>query len=70
MPHPRLLRVSEVANKFRVTHSTVRRWAKAGKLTTVRTLGGHHRFMPREVDAFLSPYCPTCAQPITYCECR
>ena len=36
-----LLTPSEVATLFRVDPKTVTRWAKAGKLTSIRTLGGH-----------------------------
>ncbi|HET8582175.1 MAG TPA: helix-turn-helix domain-containing protein, partial [Jatrophihabitans sp.] len=35
-----LLTPSEVATLFRVDPKTVTRWAKAGKLTSIRTLGG------------------------------
>jgi excisionase family DNA binding protein len=34
---------------FRVDPKTVTRWAKAGKLTSIRTLGGHRRFELAEV---------------------
>jgi len=36
-----LLTPAEVATMFRVDPKTVTRWAKAGKLTSIRTLGGH-----------------------------
>jgi excisionase family DNA binding protein len=39
-----LLTPAEVATMFRVDPKTVTRWAKAGKLTSIRTLGGHRRF--------------------------
>ena len=38
-----LLTPSEVAALFRVDPKTVTRWAKAGKLTAIKTLGGHRR---------------------------
>jgi len=45
MPHnDELLTPGEVAAMFRVTPKTVTRWAEAGKLPVVRTLGGHRRF--------------------------
>ena len=44
-----LLTPGEVASLFRVTPKTVTRWAEAGKLDAVRTLGGHRRFPVREV---------------------
>ncbi|MFZ4497916.1 MAG: BldC family transcriptional regulator, partial [Candidatus Nanopelagicales bacterium] len=39
-----LLTPAEVAALFRVDPKTVTRWAKAGKLTCIRTLGGHRRY--------------------------
>ena len=39
-----LLTPAEVAALFRVDPKTVTRWAKAGKLTSLRTLGGHRRY--------------------------
>lgn len=44
-----LLTPSEVAAMFRVNPKTVTRWARSGKLTAVRTLGGHRRFHAEEV---------------------
>ena len=44
-----LLTPSEVAAMFRVDPKTVTRWAKAGKLTSIRTLGGHRRYRQSEV---------------------
>ena len=43
-----LLTPAEVATMFRVDPKTVTRWAKAGKLTSVRTLGGHRRYRETE----------------------
>jgi len=40
-----LLTPAEVAAMFRVDPKTVTRWAKAGKLSSVRTLGGHRRYL-------------------------
>ena len=44
-----LLTPSEVAALFRVNPKTVTRWARAGKLTAIRTLGGHRRFRISEI---------------------
>ena len=44
-----LLTPSEVAAMFRVNPKTVTRWARAGKLTAIRTLGGHRRFRVSEI---------------------
>ena len=48
-----LLTPAEVAALFRVNAKTVTRWARAGKLSAVRTLGGHRRFRRDEVEAQL-----------------
>ena len=60
-----LLTPQEVAAMFRVDSKTVTRWAKAGKLTCIRTLGGHRRFREAEVRALLAglepdSHCPQC----------
>src|SRR5690349_17969189 len=44
-----LLTPAEVATMFRVDPKTVTRWAKSGKLTSIRTLGGHRRYREAEV---------------------
>jgi excisionase family DNA binding protein len=51
--HEILLTPSEVASLFRVDPKTVTRWAKSGKLTSIRTLGGHRRYKESEVKALL-----------------
>jgi excisionase family DNA binding protein len=48
-----LLTPAEVATMFRVDPKTVTRWAKAGKLTSIRTLGGHRRYRESEVRSLL-----------------
>lgn len=45
----RLMTPAEVATEFRVDPKTVTRWAKSGKLSSVRTLGGHRRYKESEV---------------------
>ena len=49
-----LLTPSEVATLFRVDPKTVTRWAKAGKLSSIRTLGGHRRYRESEVRELLA----------------
>jgi excisionase family DNA binding protein len=44
-----LLTPSEVAALFRVNPKTVTRWARSGKLSAIRTLGGHRRFRASEI---------------------
>ena len=49
-----LLTPSEVAAMFRVNPKTVTRWARAGKISAIRTLGGHRRYRETEVRALLA----------------
>ena len=53
MPESELLTPGEVAVMFRVSPKTVTRWSRAGKISAVRTLGGHRRFRASEVRRFL-----------------
>jgi excisionase family DNA binding protein len=50
----RLLKGAEVARMFGVTSQAVSKWAKAGKLTEIRTPGGQYRYREVEVQAWLS----------------
>ena len=43
----------EVAVLFRVDPKTVTRWAKGGKLASIRTLGGHRRYRSSDVRSLL-----------------
>ncbi len=53
-PRDRLLTPGEVAQLFRVDPKTVTRWAAAGRISSIRTPGGHRRFRETEVRALLS----------------
>lgn len=55
-PTNALLTPAEVAAAFRVDPKTVTRWAKAGKLRSIRTLGGHRRYLEAEVREMLSGF--------------
>jgi excisionase family DNA binding protein len=46
-----------------VDPKTVTRWAKAGKLSSIRTLGGHRRYRASEVQALLQSQAPLRGQP-------
>lgn len=48
-----LLTPAEVAKLFRVDPKTVTRWAQSGKLSSIRTLGGHRRYRRAEVELLL-----------------
>lgn len=43
-PSREYLRTAEVAELLHVSSKTISRWAREGKLPSVRTLGGHRRF--------------------------
>lgn len=50
-----LMTPAEVALAFGVDPKTVARWARSGKLSHVRTLGGHRRYLRSEIDVLLNP---------------
>lgn len=54
LPEDFLLTPAEVARLFRVDPKTVTRWAKAGRLQSIRTIGGHRRFLAADIRAHLS----------------
>ena len=49
-----LLTPSEVATLFRVNPKTVTRWARAGHISCIKTLGGHRRFKASEIKKLLA----------------
>jgi excisionase family DNA binding protein len=53
MAENELLTPAEVAVMFRVNPKTVTRWARAGRISAVRTLGGHRRFRASEIRKLL-----------------
>lgn len=52
--HEDLLTPAEVAAMFRVDPKTVTRWAKAGRVSSLRTPGGHRRYRESEIRALLA----------------
>ena len=54
---PELLTPREVASAFAVDPKTVTRWANDGKLRSIRTPGGHRRFLADDVHRFLAATC-------------
>jgi excisionase family DNA binding protein len=53
-PENRLLTPAEVAAMLRVDPKTVTRWARDGKLSSIRTPGGHRRYSESEVRGLLN----------------
>lgn len=51
--HEDLLTPAEVAAMFRVDPKTVTRWAQAGRISSIRTPGGHRRYRESEIRALL-----------------
>ena len=54
--HDELLTPGQVAKLFAVDPKTVSRWANAGKISSVKTLGGHRRFRGVEIRAMLAAH--------------
>ena len=49
-----LLSPAQVAKAFSVEVKTVTRWAKSGKLPSIRTPGGHRRYRRADIAALLN----------------
>lgn len=47
----RYLKPGEVARSLHVSPKTINRWANAGRIPCIVTLGGHRRFRQEDVDA-------------------
>jgi excisionase family DNA binding protein len=47
------LRAAEAAALLHVSPKTVTRWAKQGRLPYRRTLGGHRRYDPQQIQALV-----------------
>lgn len=58
-----LLTPRQVAVLFRVDPKTVTRWAASGRITSIRTPGGHRRFPEAEVYALLRGETPAPSVP-------
>ena len=57
----RLMTPAEVGVLFRVDPKTVGRWASAGRIRSIRTPGGHRRFLRSEMQDLLDPADPSLA---------
>ena len=58
-----LLTPAEVGAVFRVSPGTVIRWANTGKLTAIRTPGGHRRYRAAEIRELLAGVPPRHGEP-------
>ncbi|MFI6575022.1 BldC family transcriptional regulator [Nocardiopsis sp. NPDC050513] len=55
MPETRqTLTPAAVATLFRVSPTTVTRWANQGKIPAFRTPGGHRRFLRQDIDSAMA----------------
>ena len=57
------LTAAQVAERLGVSAKTVSRWAKAGRLAHQRTLGGHRRYDPGQIDRLARELTVPVAQP-------
>ena len=53
-PKAAYLRTGEAAERLHVRQETVTRWVNAGKLPSVKTVGGHNRIPAPAVDALIA----------------
>lgn len=51
----KLISATEVASTFSVHPGTVVRWAKEGKISHIKTLGGHRRYDADEIHKMVNP---------------
>lgn len=55
MPEVTFITTTQVAERFQVDPSTVRKWVDNGHLKpAIRTPGGHYRFRAEDVDAVMT----------------
>lgn len=51
-----LYTTDDLARMFQVGKTTIKRWADEGKLQCFKTPGGHRKFKPSSVHAFIKEY--------------
>jgi predicted site-specific integrase-resolvase len=47
----RMYQTPEVMALLGISYSTLRSWRRLGKITEIKTPGGHYRYFAREIDA-------------------
>jgi excisionase family DNA binding protein len=63
-----LLTPGEVALMFRVDPKTVTRWASSGRIGSVRTPGGHRRFLEADIKFLLDKLTTEAGRPTAAAE--
>ncbi len=48
-----LLSIGKAAKKYSISRTTLKEWVTEGKLSLVKTPGGHHRFVEAEIKQVL-----------------
>jgi len=48
-----LLRISDIENKYKVTHNSLKEWEKRGFLKSYKTPGGHRRYLESDIQQLL-----------------
>lgn len=49
-----LLRISDIKNKYRLTHNSLKKWEKRGILKSYKTPGGHRRYLESDIQKLLA----------------
>lgn len=52
----KLFKIKEAAEYTKTSKESIRRWIREGKITAIRTPGGHRRIQKAELDKFLKIY--------------
>jgi predicted site-specific integrase-resolvase len=48
-----LLRISDIENKYKLTHNSLKEWEKKGFLKSYKTPGGHRRYLESDIQHLL-----------------
>ncbi|MGM0365752.1 MAG: MerR family transcriptional regulator, partial [Actinomycetota bacterium] len=48
-----LLRISDIENKYKLTHNSLKEWGKKGPLKSYKTSGGHRRYLESDIKQLL-----------------
>jgi excisionase family DNA binding protein len=67
-----MMSIGRAADLLGVSPATLRAWEREGKITSIRTCGGHRRYRVADLEAVmleeekddLTQVCPACAMPL------